>query len=401
MLPSLRTLVIAARYPHRASYYDDWADAFDEVDCFRATQINILGLKSAVLARELERHDLVVLLHSCTADTVHWLRSLGPVLAERKHARLIAFVGNEYNSPHARIADKLQVLAACRPDVIATQLLEEAGRYLYGETCAKVVSMPHALNPDIFTAGPEHRKRAADIGVRNFRYSPLIGDADRNRIVDYFARHGAARGLATDIKLDHRVGRMDWSEFLRACRGTVSSEAGSWYLDRDDALVMRINAELNSRFSGIVLGEGSRLRQIARRLPLRVKDAIGWLLRHGPIRYAPFEEADVDFGEIHERFFQAAPRCPVHSKAISSRHLEAVGTRTCQILMRGRYNDILVAGEHYIPVAADLSDVEDAIDRFKDADERARIVASAYEHVMSSHTYAHRMAGLHEIAHAL
>ena len=78
-------------------------------------------------------------------------------------------------------------------------------------------------------------------------------------------------------------------------------------------------------------------------------------------------------------------------KAISSRHFEAVGTKTCQLLVEGRYNGILEAGVHYIPVRRDLDDIEDATRRLLDTAERTRIADAAYEHVRRGHTYSHRV----------
>ena len=109
----------------------------------------------------------------------------------------------------------------------------------------------------------------------------------------------------------------------------------------------------------------------------------------------------LDFAHLKSRFFDSAVRCPVYSKALSSRHFDAAGTKTCQILLEGRYNDMLVANEHYISVARDLSNVETAIARFKCPSERERIVSAAYEHAVSAHTYGHRLATLYNSLQAL
>jgi spore maturation protein CgeB len=90
----------------------------------------------------------------------------------------------------------------------------------------------------------------------------------------------------------------------------------------------------------------------------------------------------------------ANARAALNGKAISSRHFEPIGTRTCQLLVEGSYNGILEGDRHYISVKRDLSNVEDAIRRFKDAEYRAAITAAAHDHVMSHHTYSHRVAEL-------
>ena len=78
-------------------------------------------------------------------------------------------------------------------------------------------------------------------------------------------------------------------------------------------------------------------------------------------------------------------------KSISSRHFEPIGTKTCQILLEGEYNGVLVPDEHYISVRKDRSNLGEAVRRFRDEGYRQAIAECAYEHVMSNHTYAHRV----------
>ncbi len=401
MMEKLNTLVLTLCYPHRASYYLDWADAFEAAPFFSTSICNLYELKRQDLARRLHEHDLVVILHACTADSTRELDRVSTILAERDGPRLLAFVGNEYNSPYAPISEKISVLHSCRPDVIATQLMAEAGRYLYEGMDAEVISVPHALNPAIFRPGAPDAQRPIDIGVRNFRYSPLLGDEERNCLIEHFQQNGEDYGFNMDIENGHRFSRQEWANFLCSCRGTISSEAGSWYLDRDDSLVKKIAAHIGHFRSSLVISDAGPMHGLLRRLPLAVKDALAWLLRNGPVKYAAFEDLTLDFEELNELFFKNAPRCPVYPKAISSRHLDAVGTKTSQILIRGYYNDVLKADEHYIPVSVDLCDISEAVERFKDSEEHLRIAAQAYDHVMSNHTYAHRMAILNEFIRSL
>ena len=398
---TIKTLVLALHYPHRASYYDDWADAFAAAPFFETTSLNVLDLSPSRLTQELGEHDLVVLLHNCTADTTDDLERLAPALGDRARARLVAFVGNEYNSPYAPMARKIAALKACNPDIVATQLLPEAGAYLYGDICANVMSLPHALNPDVFRPGPEQSRRAVDIGVRSFRYSPLLGDKERNDIIDYFRSHGAEHGLSVDVDTTSRFGREDWAAFLANSRGTISSEAGSWYLDRNDALVTRIHNAVGLERSGLVIRQGEGMRRLVRRLPLSVKSALSFALRRGPVKFAAFEDESLDFDDLYVRFFKRASRCPAYSKALSSRHFDAIGTKTCQIMIEGRYNDLLIPNEHYIPVKADLSNVAEAITRFGDRSERDRIATAAFEHAMATQTFRHRTELLRDVLSTL
>ena len=66
-------------------------------------------------------------------------------------------------------------------------------------------------------------------------------------LADAFARLGAQGRLKVDIS-DTRLDRGGWSEFLNQCRGTIATELGSWFLERDDATVeaIRVHVRENS-----------------------------------------------------------------------------------------------------------------------------------------------------------
>ena len=390
----IRALVLALQYAHKASYYDDWTDGFQKHPAFDCDIRNILSLQSPELRRLLPDYDAIVLMHSATADTVDDLSRLAPALADRRNARLLAFVGNEYNSAVAPLSDKIAALGRVRPDIIATQLLKEAGEFLYADTGAEVISVPHALNPDVFRPGPPHDARDVDIGVRSFRYYASLGDNDRNRLIDYFSAHGRALGLTIDISQDSRFGRDAWAGFLARSRGTIATEAGGWYLDRTDELARQVHAYLQRSRKGVTIGADSPLRRLARRLPLGLKERLAGALKSGPIGYEAFEPEDTDFDDIYDRFFKDAPKSPVYSKAVSSRHFDAIGSKTCQIMFRGRFNDVLEPDLHYIPLDPQFSDIGEAVRRFKDEAERMAIVDRAYDHVMQGHTLSHRLSAI-------
>ena len=66
-------------------------------------------------------------------------------------------------------------------------------------------------------------------------------------------------------------------------------------------------------------------------------------------------------------------------------------------MISGRFNDIFIAGEHYIALASDFSNVDDVVAQFRDVDARRRIVDRAYELVMDGHTYGHRMRQVYDV----
>ena len=75
--------------------------------------------------------------------------------------------------------------------------------------------------------------------------------------------------------------------------------------------------------------------------------------------------------------------------AISPRHFEAVLAGSCQLLVRGRYDGVLEPEVHYIPLAADLSNIDEACERARDAELTTRLAVRAHADVVGSgrHTY--------------
>jgi hypothetical protein len=344
--------------------------------------------------RAVESAELIVALHACTADTLDYIDPLRGAL-QRRRGRFLAFIGNEYNLPWIRLADKRMLLRDTGADWVATQLPLEAGCWLYDGTVAAVLALPHAANEAVFRRDKPDTARPIDIGGRSFRYPVFLGDDDRNRVYDLFAALGPETGLRIDIANNARLERPQWAAFLNDCRATIGTEAGTWYLERDDRTALAIREFLRGRTGGPTIRADGWLHGLARRLPYGVKTGLKAVLARSSVRHEALDVAEDDFAEIQARFFAGSPHCPAYSKCISSRHFEAAATGTCQILVEGRYNDILNAGEHYIPLAADLSDAAEALRRFRDPDERARIADAAQALIHDAHTYRHRLAALH------
>jgi hypothetical protein len=77
-------------------------------------------------------------------------------------------------------------------------------------------------------------------------------------------------------------------------------------------------------------------------------------------------------------------------RAMSPRHLEAVATRTFQVLVEGDYSGVLEAGVHYQPVRRDLSDIEAALDHSRDPRHAQAMADRAYDEIVASGRYSWR-----------
>lgn len=75
--------------------------------------------------------------------------------------------------------------------------------------------------------------------------------------------------------------------------------------------------------------------------------------------------------------------------ALSPRHLEAAATRTGQLLVEGAYNGVLEPGVHYVPIARDLSNLDDAVAAARNEAARVEMVQRAYDDVVRSGLYTY------------
>jgi hypothetical protein len=182
--------------------------------------------------------------------------------------------------------------------------------------------------------------------------------------------------LITDVRTNVSYDRRGWAQFLNRCKGIIGAEAGALEVRPDDAsLTTSTSLELRAR-----------LRPFHRYMPRRLKNA----LRRAVDTITPAREASTSDAPPTPRPSDEARS----GKCVSSRHFEAIGTETCQILFPGRYNDLLVADEHYLCVQTDFSNVDDVLGRFRDDSLRSQIVRAAREWALEHHTHRHRVRAL-------
>ena len=328
------------------SYAVDWREAIvgsPELDVEWCNINNLLHF--ATCLRRLKEYGLIIVSHAAAGDDMGLLLRAA-ALFDRRRAPLVVFIGNEYDL----LPDKIRFIRQTGAEFVCTQLPIEAGRYLYGEAAgAQIIEMPHALNPENFHLVPE-TPRDIDIGFAGDIYWPFLGDRERTDIIEWFERHGAGRGLRCDIRKS-RLPRQEWNLFLNSCQALVGAESGTYYLNERGGVLDRAR------------------------------------------RYNLNENRAATFDEVYGRFYHELPRS-ISGKCISSRHFEPIGTKTCQLLLEGNYNGILKADEHYIAIRKDLTNIDDAIERFRDAGHRTRIAERAYDFVMAEHTYRHRVEKL-------
>ena len=176
----MRVLVLFSSYlgTKKASYYNDWLDAFekcDQIDCeahnivpsylkvsnpSKYSNKNTPDLRMKTSAYEIlyrtyswfytrylkflnknhvlwdlskiRTYDFIVLLHSTNADSVLALSALENRLKDRK-GKLLVLVGNEY----CLMPEKISFIQNVEADFVGSQLPRHAADWLYGD-CRKM-----------------------------------------------------------------------------------------------------------------------------------------------------------------------------------------------------------------------------------------------------------------------
>jgi hypothetical protein len=330
-------------------YIIDWMEAFVQHPALDVEVCNINNLVYVLqVARRMAQYDLVIVSHAATGDAMTLITRLTSIL-NRRCCPLVVFVGNEYSL----LDEKIAFIKNANASWVCTQLSLAAGQYLYGEAVPveRVICLPHALNPNQYYPLP-HIVRDRDVVFRGALYPPSIGDNARNRLIENLKANAEQYRLSVDIGYD-KMDREDWHRLLASGLATVGGEAGTYYLnDRGDLF--------------------NRAQQYCD------------------------EHPDANFDEVFDRFYvNVVPT--VSGKTLSSRHFEAIGTQTAQLLIEGDYLGILHPDVHYIPVKPDLSNVDEALQKLRDNSYRQQMVSQTHRYVLAQHTHRHRVDKLLEI----
>jgi hypothetical protein len=188
-----------------------------------------------------------------------------------------------------------------------------------------------------------HAHRPCDIvyRARNLPYWFGSHGQLKHRIAEVVQERADALDLRTDISTrpEDTVYGARWFDFLMSGRAVIGAESGSSVLD----------------------ARGEIQRRVSR------------LLAEQPD--LTFEQVDVQMpaGWDSYAFF-----------AVSPRHLEAVITKTAQVLVEGRYSGVLEPETHYIPLRRDFSNVDQALERLQDVETVEAMAERAYHDVYLS-----------------
>jgi hypothetical protein len=193
-------------------------------------------------------------------------------------------------------------------------------------------------------------EREIDVGYRT-RTLPFYvgrGGLEKVEIARRFLDRTRGSGLKVDIDVDEesRIYGPAWFDFVASCRAVLGVEAGVSIFDTEDV----------------------------------VREECERLLAADP---------DMSMAEMSERLLDRWED-NIYYRTISPRHFEAAALRVCQILFEGRYSGILEPMVHYIPLAKDFSNFDEAIGNLRDSELRRTLTDNAYRDLIASGNYGYQ-----------
>ena len=194
------------------------------------------------------------------------------------------------------------------------------------------------------------RERSIDIGYRTHRIPFWLGRHGNLKwlIADVFQDKARQRGLIVDIstRSEDTIQGDDWYRFLLRCKYQIGVEGGASILDWDGTY----------------------------------RKSTGEYLRQQP---------QATFEEVEQACFPGADGS-LRLFALSPRHFECCVTRTCQVLVEGDYDGVLVPGKHYIELKRDFSNIDDVLDIILEDELREEITGRSWEDIVESGRFTYR-----------
>jgi hypothetical protein len=188
-----------------------------------------------------------------------------------------------------------------------------------------------------------HSERPWDIVYRARNLPYWLGSHGqlKHRIAEVVRDRAPDLGLKTDISTrpEDTIYGDAWLDFVMSGRAVIGAESGSSVLDP----------------------RGEIQRRVSRLLA---------------------EQPDLSFAEVDAQMPSGWDSYAFF--AISPRHLEAVITKTAQVLVEGSYSGVLEPERHYIPVRRDFSNLDEALERLEDSEAVQAMAERAYRDVYLS-----------------
>ncbi len=294
----------------------------------------------------------IVFMHSTTAYFPANLRMLCEDIRRHSTGRMPLLVLYKQDE-HVRSHETARIIGEFGIDLVLTCVSAEERDKVYPSTL-----VGSARFEQVYTGFVSERlvasipqidwsQRRRDFLYRGSKQPPSIGRLGYEKYV--LARRLSAACQALQVSCDasaeweDRILGFDWIGCLADSRATVSLESGSNCFDFDGELEERV------------------ARYLKERSELDPWSEAGNAKLHNEV-LADYE-GNVQYGQI-------APR-----------HIEAVLTRTVQLLLPGTYSDLFVKERHYLELDPSLSNLGELWERLQDPALREPMLDCAYEEI--------------------
>jgi len=330
------------------SYYRDCLNGFLNHPDLEVSVLDIQNLRNMLRGLILKnRYDAIIFSHS-TFNTFLWRDRLSALhkILWRIQGKRAFFLTNEFRNIKAK-CDMANYLGAT---MLISQLTHDAAQTVYSGLWDKqILSVPYGVDITDFHPQVPLKERPITIGFRGDYYPAYVGHDDRDLLLDDFKNRIEDKAINIDIKVGERFDRHRWMQFLNQCQILIGHEAGATRVDTDDNIRHFITSQqerlTKDRFRQLILA----LRQIG--------------------VFAP----------------------PPSGRIAAPRNFEAMATKTAQILLPGRYSDVLTKDVHYIELKRDFSNLDEVLEKAQDTTYLQNMVDHAYNDVVQNHTYQHRI----------
>lgn len=306
-------------------------------------------LKNKVLDKlDLNYFDAVGIHYSIKPYSNYYLSaSLKTQIAAFKGVKF-QFLQDEYQKVNL-VQDYLAELGF---DILFTLVKPELYKAAYPDTRLNNLKMVTVLtgyvSPEMTTYNPPPiAGRPIDVSYRARRCDFWLGalSYEKQWIGDAFLGYTENTDLVTDISMDEkaRIYGQDWIEFLQQSKVVLGTESGASIWDFDANIEKRVNNYL-----------------------VKYKKA--------------------SFQQVYEAVLKADDGKILYN-AISPRVFEAAANKTAMVMFPGDYSGVLIPDRHYIVLKKDFSNIEEVLNKIRDATFLQSMVDVTYSEIIASGNY--------------
>lgn len=335
------------------SYFVDWENAFIQAGFDSINVIECDKHPLSILAMPW-KYDIIVLGHSCYYNLTSRFKQLLAIYLKMFRGTVIGFLQNEFRN----FKPKIDYFEGFGTDLLVSQFPKDIALEFYsGRTSSAIIGISHGMNSQKIRPFKEHKHREIDVGSRFTKYANYLGNVARAETLPNFISKISELGeLNLDWETDStkRFKYEEWQSFLENCRTTASCESGGPFLQWSE-----------------------QIRTLSNNYEMK--------------------NPEVSFQKIYDLFMKNSSAY-LSGQVISPRHFDAIAAGTCQILTKGRYSDVLVAGEHYIELDEDMSNFQEVYEQIADSELTEKIARNALKHSLENHTLQHRVKDIIDCA---